>query len=83
MRYVGMLNDIVEIDILVCEYCGCWFGVDYGFVENTSQECTCPYCSASSYIVRVPEDDHFIIDYLEIDSICAKYDGREKKGDNE
>lgn len=77
MQYVGMLkNDIVEIDIVVCEKCGCWFGLYYGFVESGSVDCVCPYCRFSSWIIDTPEDDIFITSFEEIDTICARYDGR-------
>jgi len=61
MIYVGMLDsDIVEVDILVCENCRSWFGVDYDFV-GSDVECTCPYCSHHS----------IIIDYTEIEKVCS------------
>jgi len=44
-QYAGMLENSINLDIeiLFCGACGCWFGIDSGALESDAP-LACPYC---------------------------------------
>ena len=68
--YVGQLTNTIdlEIEILVCGHCACWFGVDSGALECIDVALACPYCYETAEVEEDAVEMGFIESWDEMKS---------------